>query len=121
MLGTQLLLDLRGCDKILLDDANLIKKLMTHAAYQAGATIVGKSFHKFAPTGVTGFVAIAESHLSIHTWPEHGYAAVDIFTCGETFNPDQAANLIINQLKCSQPQVTELKRGLDQKPSVNIS
>ena len=111
-LGTHLLLELRDCNQELLDDVDYIEDAMLGAANEAGATIVGQSFHKFDPRGVTGIVAIAESHLSIHTWPEHGYAAVDIFTCGRTFKPQQAAQLIIDRLRCTQPSITEVKRGL---------
>ena len=112
VLGTHLLLELRDCNQELLDDIDYIEDAMLGAANEAGATIVGQSFHKFDPRGVTGIVAIAESHLSIHTWPEHGYAAVDIFTCGRTFKPQQAAQLIIDRLRCTQPSITEVKRGL---------
>ena len=111
-LGTHLLLELRRCDKLLLDDYKYIKDAMLRAAQEAGATIVGQTFHKFDPRGVTGLVAIAESHLCIHTWPEHGYAAVDIFSCGASFEPQKAAQLIIDSLRCAQPTITEVKRGL---------
>ena len=82
VLGTHLLIELRRCENSLLDDIRYIKEAMVGAANEAGASIVGESFHKFSPRGVTGIVAIAESHLCIHTWPEHGYAAVDIFRAG---------------------------------------
>ena len=111
-LGTHLLLELRGCDEGLLDDVSYIQESMIGAASEAGATIVGESFHKFDPRGVTGIVAIAESHLAIHTWPEHGYAAVDIFTCGTTFEPHKAAHRIIERLHCTTPSISEVKRGL---------
>lgn len=116
-LGTHLLLELRDCSQELLDDIQYIEEAMVRAANEAGATIVGKSFHKFVPRGVTGIVAIAESHLCIHTWPEHGYAAVDVFTCGRTFKPQQAAQLIIERLHCVQPSITMVKRGLLSEPA----
>ena len=106
------MLDLKDCNPELLDDLQYIKQAMMGAANEAGATIVGDSFHKFDPRGVTGIVSIAESHLCIHTWPEYGFAAVDIFTCGEEFTPRKAADLIIQQLECSQPTVTEVERGI---------
>jgi S-adenosylmethionine decarboxylase len=90
---------------------NHIKEVMLGAAVEAGATIVGQSFHKFDPRGVTGIIAIAESHLCIHTWPEYGYAAVDIFTCGTAFTPRKAAELIVQRLHCEQPSLTEIMRG----------
>ena len=111
-LGTHLLLELGKCDAELLDDMDYIEEAMVGAAAEAGATIVGQSFHKFHPRGVTGIVAIAESHLCIHTWPEHGYAAADIFTCGMSFKPDRAAELIIDRLRCREPSIRTLKRGL---------
>ena len=111
-LGTHLLLDLKECNSGLLDDFSFIKKAMLDAAGEAGATIVGENFHKFDPLGVTGIIAIAESHLCIHTWPEHAYAAVDIFTCGSNFKPHKAAERIIESLQCAQPEVTEVQRGI---------
>ena len=111
-LGTHLLLDLKDCKSELLDDIEFIRQAMMEAADEAGATIVGETFHKFSPVGVTGIIAIAESHLCIHTWPEYGYAAVDIFTCGEGFKPYRAADLLIESLQCEGPAITEVKRGV---------
>ena len=111
-LGTHLLLDLKDCNSGFLDDLHYIKESMIEAADEAGATIVGEHFHKFDPIGVTGIVAIAESHLCIHTWPEYGYAAVDIFTCGKNFKPYKAADMIIGRLQCMKPEVSEVKRGV---------
>ena len=116
-LGTHLLLELRGCDQALLNDLVFVKGAMRRAAKEAGATIVGESFHQFDPSGVTGILAIAESHLSIHTWPERGYAAADIFTCGTSFKPHRAADLLIDQLRCGEPSVTEIRRGLLSEPA----
>ena len=116
-LGTHLLLELREADRGLLDDMDYIKEAMLSAADEAGDTVVGQSFHKFDPRGVTGIVAIAESHLCIHTWPEHGYAAVDIFTCGSAFKPRKAADLIIERLQCRRPEITEIKRGPASTPA----
>ena len=87
--------------------------MMLRAAVETGATVIGKIFHQFSPQGVTGVVAIAESHLCIHTWPEFSYAAVDIFTCGENFDPTEAAKLIIAGLESSDPEMTEVSRGID--------
>ena len=111
-LGIHLLLDLKECNPELLDDIQHIKQAMIGAADEAGGTIVGENFHKFNPRGVTGVIAIAESHLCIHTWPEHGYAAADIFTCGSGFKPRKAADLIIQRLQCLQPTITEFRRGV---------
>ena len=110
-LGVHLLLDLKGCRPDLLDDLEYVKQALVKAANEAGATIVGESFHKFDPVGVTGIIAIAESHICIHTWPEYGFAAADILSCGEGFKPRKAADLIIESLHCQQPSITELQRG----------
>jgi len=111
-LGRHLILELKGCPPELLDDLPFIQETMIHAAKSTGATIVGETFHKFAPQGVTGVIAIAESHLCIHTWPEYGYAAADIFTCGEGFNPSDAADVIVERLESRNPDRRELVRGV---------
>ena len=118
-LGTHLLLDLKSCNPELLDDLELIRQAITGAAEQAGATIIGESFHKFYPLGVTGIIAVAESHLCIHTWPEHSYAAVDIFSCGSSFKAREAADLIVQSLQCTDPDITEVARGV--MPAISAS
>lgn len=111
-LGIHLLVELSGCDAGFLDDLALIRGALLAAAETAGADIIGEVFHKFSPIGVTGVVCIAESHISIHTWPEHGYAAVDIFTCGEQFKPHKAARLIAESLRAERCEITEVRRGV---------
>ena len=109
--GTHLFMELRDCDEALLDDVRHIEDAMVGAAREAGGTVLARSFHKFEPRGVTGIVAIAESHLSIHTWPEHSYAAADVFTCGAAFRPHEAARFLVERLGCRRPSITEIKRG----------
>ena len=111
-LGTHLLLEMNECDVALLDDVAQVKQTLLAAAEEAGATVVGEVFHKFSPQGVTGIVCIAESHISIHTWPEHAYAAVDIFTCGENLKPMEAAHFIADSLRAQHANVMEVKRGV---------
>ena len=115
-LGFQLMLDLKECNRELLNDLPFIRDCMHEAVKEIGAHIIGETFHQFSPHGVTGVVAIAESHLSIHTWPEHGYAAVDIFTCGTVFEPHRAAQKLIQQLQCLEPSIVETKRGIVSQP-----
>ena len=114
--GIHLMLDLRECNRNLLDDLPFIKRAMTQAAEEVGAHIIGESFHQFHPHGVTGILAIAESHICIHTWPEHGYAAADIFTCGTSFSPARAGQILIERLESKEPTLTELKRGIRSQP-----
>ncbi len=112
VLGSHVLLELRDCNSILLNDLDYIRQAMLTAANDVGATVVGESFHRFTPQGVTGILAIAESHISIHTWPELSYAAADIFTCGSTFSPMEAASRLAEQLECRDPEFKEIERGL---------
>ena len=84
---------------------------MRSAAEAAGATIVTATFHRFAPQGVSGVVVIAESHLSIHTWPEYGYAAVDFYTCG-VCRPEHAHELMREALGAERSEVMTIRRGL---------
>ncbi len=112
VLGIHVMVELKECNPGLLDDLAYIREAMTQAADAAGATIIGESFHQFNPQGVTGILAISESHLCIHTWPEYGYAAADIFTCGETFDPSKAAQILIDKLESRDPLLTEYRRGI---------
>jgi S-adenosylmethionine decarboxylase len=110
-LGRHLLLELRECNEAVLDDLKYLENALVSAAREAGATVLDKSFHHFAPQGVSGVVLIAESHLSLHTWPEHAYAAVDIFTCGTTVKIEVAADALIRELGSKDPSLMEVKRG----------
>lgn len=111
-LGKHLLVELRDCSSEALKSLDEVQDAMVSAAKQAEATIVNVSFHEFNPFGISGMVIIAESHLSIHTWPEYGYAAVDIFTCGDVIRPEQAAAYLIERFQCKNPSVVEIKRGI---------
>jgi S-adenosylmethionine decarboxylase len=111
-LGRHLLLELHDCDRRILNDLDFIREAMLTAARDCGATVLGESFHQFSPQGVSGIIVIAESHLSIHTWPEHGYAAVDAFTCGTTVEPTRAAETLIEKLGAKKHSMMEIPRGL---------
>jgi S-adenosylmethionine decarboxylase len=111
-LGRHLLLELREAEPETLNDVEEIKRILMKAAEEAGATIIDYTFRKFSPQGVSGVVVIAESHLSIHTWPEYGYAAVDIFTCGDSLKPEKAVSIIVEATKSKNPMVIEVKRGI---------
>lgn len=106
-----LLVEYTGCDRDLLDDLERIETLMNEAARAAGARIVASVFQPFVPQGVTGVVVIEESHLSIHTWPEHRYAAVDIFTCGDCL-PERAHEVLTRGLRATRFEIMHVDRGL---------
>ena len=111
-LGKHLLVELHGCQADLLKKVDFIRDTMLGAARACRATIIDSSFHEFSPFGISGVVVIAESHLSIHTWPEYRYAAVDIFTCGDAIKPEEAVDYIGTRFRCKNPSVMEIKRGV---------
>ena len=111
-LGKHLLLELKDCNEEVLNDLDFLRSTLVAAANDCGATVLGESFHPFNPHGVSGVVIIAESHLSVHTWPEYGYAAVDIFTCGDSVQPEKAAEILIEKLGAKNHSLIEIQRGL---------
>lgn len=114
--GHHVLLDLYGVAPAPLADAALIEATLTEAARLAGARVLGTQLHPFGPgQGVTGVLLLAESHISIHTWPEHGYAAVDVFMCGDA-EAMTAATLIGERLRAERIEVRECTRGLRSAP-----
>jgi S-adenosylmethionine decarboxylase proenzyme len=108
--GQHLLAEYHNCDCTVLNDRPTIEQLMKDAAVAAGAVIVNTVFHTFSPQGISGVVVIEESHLSIHTWPEYGYAAVDFFTCGECI-PEQAYEILKKGLKATHGEKMLIHRG----------
>lgn len=120
-LGRHVLAEVYGCDRSILDDVDKVERIMVNAALEAGAEVREVAFHKFSPQGVSGVVVISESHLAIHTWPELGYAAVDVFTCGDKVNPWDACNFIVEKFKASNVSATEMKRGAFDAPVKHIA
>ena len=110
-LGKHVLVEYYGCDVNLLNKASAIKEMMEDAAKAARATVVESFIHQFSPFGVSGVVVIAESHLTIHTWPEYGYAAVDFFTCGDEVDPWKCYYHLLDKLKAKNSTTMELRRG----------
>lgn len=108
-----LLADLFECESSRLNDPQLIREAMLGAARSCGATIVADSVHQFSPQGVSGVVVIAESHLTIHTWPQEGYAAIDVFTCGVALRAEKAVRHLAAALGSTRQRVTEVPRGID--------
>ncbi len=110
-LGSHLIVELYDCDSSLIDDIEVIESTLLEAAEISGADIIKHYFHKFSPQGVTGVIVISESHFSIHTWPEYGYCALDIFTCGDHIQNDLALAHIKENLKVGRMSVVDIKRG----------
>ncbi len=111
-LGRQLLVEYYNCGPGYLNNVEYIRESMNEAAIIAGATVVGKVFHRFSPYGVSGVVVIAESHLAIHTWPEFNYAAVDLFTCGADVDPYDAFKYLKTAFNAEFYDIQEVERGM---------
>lgn len=115
-LGRHLLGEFHGCDRELLDSPEHIRAALLAAVTRSGATPIHDFVHSFTPHGVTGIVVIAESHFAIHTWPEYGFAAVDLFTCGDTVDPWQAFEHLAAALRAGSHSVVDIRRGLLPSP-----
>lgn len=120
-LGQHLLAEFYECNSNILNNVEYIEQVMTEAAVECGATVIQKNFHMFSPYGVSGVVIISESHLAIHTWPEFGYAAVDLFTCGDSCDPKVAYAYLQEKLGASSAFYSELKRGLMHQESSTLN
>lgn len=110
-LSRHLIIELFGCDHAALDDVAVVRAAMLAATEAVGATRLAEAFHAYAPQGVSGTVLIGESHLSVHTWPEHGYAAVDIFTCGG-LDPRRGVAVLERALHAAEVRARVILRGL---------
>ena len=111
-LGRQILVEFYDCDTDKINDVEFIETSFLNATRASGATIISHNFHKFSPHGVSGVVVIAESHVSIHSWPEYNYAAVDIFTCGETIDPWVIQEHLKESFNSKNTSSMEMKRGM---------
>lgn len=120
-LGQHALAEFFECDPNILNNSAMIEKLMIDAALECGATIVQKCFHMFSPYGVSGVVIISESHLAIHTWPELGYAAVDLFTCGDKCDPKVSFEFLKRKFNSKNASYTELKRGILDEETLRVA
>ncbi|WP_067927955.1 adenosylmethionine decarboxylase [Alicyclobacillus shizuokensis] len=110
--GRHVIAELWGCNPESLNDLQSIERIMVNAALEAGAEIREVAFHKFAPQGVSGVVIISESHLTIHSFPEHGYASIDVYTCGDRIDPNVACDYITEALGATKRDAIEVPRGI---------
>lgn len=110
-LGRHILVEFHGCSAEVLNDVPRIERDMLEAATKSNATIISSVFHHFSPFGVSGVIVIQESHLAIHTWPEYRYAAVDLFTCGDSVNPWISYESLKSAFEAEHGSAIELNRG----------
>ncbi len=120
-LGKHILIELNDCNKDLLNDIEYLRTSLSDVARLIGATVIKDTFYQFTPQGVSGVVIIAESHLSIHTWPEFNFAAVDVFTCGDVIEPRNAVKPLADRLKARSTTYLEVKRGVQAESKVGVN
>ena len=108
--GKHCILELYECDQYKLNDEAFIRTTITTAAKEAGANLLNLVTHRFDPQGITGLALLAESHISIHTWPENFYAAVDVFTCGNHTMPEKACKVLCNEFASRRFSMKRLLR-----------
>ncbi|HEY4001121.1 MAG TPA: adenosylmethionine decarboxylase [Candidatus Xenobia bacterium] len=111
-LGRHIVAELSFCNEQILGDLDTVKDIMVTAALAAKAEIKEVAFHKFSPQGVSGVVVLGESHVAIHTWPEIGYAAIDIYTCGDKADPYAACNYLADHFQAGSVSKTVMDRGI---------
>ena len=111
-IGRHCILELYQCDHEKLNDEAFIRTTITSSAKIAGATLINLVTHSFKPQGVTGLALLAESHISVHTWPEIGYAAIDVFTCGDHTMPEKACNSLAKDLFAKHLSFKNIEREI---------
>ena len=111
-LGIHLLLDVAGAPFATLDDPAVVEAALLATVEEMGANVLGSHIHRLSPQGISGVVVITESHVTIHTWPERGEAAVDLFTCGDPERARAAIAGLTSRLGGTRSHVRELTRGV---------
>ncbi len=111
-LETHLLVELRECNPDIIKNLRKVKSALISAAKKVKAKTEKPSLHKFSPFGISGAMVIADSRLTIRTWPEHAYAIIDIFTCRKTIKPEVVALHLIEKFECGNPAIVKMKRGV---------
>jgi S-adenosylmethionine decarboxylase len=113
-IGHHYIAEASGCNADVTGSVEKVEQVLVRAAEIAGVQVWSISFHRFNPHGVSGVVVISESHLSVHTWPEAGYVALDIFTCGDAAKPERAVQYALRQFGATNVHITEVTRGLEE-------
>lgn len=115
--GYHLMMELYGCDQEKINSRKFLHQIVMAAVKQVGLTNLGSRFHQFEPHGVTGFTLLAQSHISLHTWPEYGYLVLDIFTCGDQAQADQLADHFLRRLHPSRVNRQVMRKGFKYFPA----
>jgi S-adenosylmethionine decarboxylase proenzyme len=115
VLGKQMLIEYSDCDATIIANVDKVEFAVLSALRASRATVISQQFHQFQPYGVSGIVMIAESHVAIHSWPEYNYAAVDIFTCGNSIQPKIIRDHLQHSLGARHISSQKIERGLREK------
>ncbi|EKR62534.1 S-adenosylmethionine decarboxylase proenzyme [Leptospira weilii str. 2006001853] len=111
-MGKHVIAEFYDCDYEIINNHELVEDIMLKSVDLSGATTIKSVFHRFSPYGVSGVVVVSESHFAIHTWPEYGYCAVDVFTCGDLIDNQAALDYLKEKLGSKNISVVEMKRGV---------
>jgi S-adenosylmethionine decarboxylase len=117
-IGRHYIVEASNCDAGIIGSVEKVQQILVKAAEIAGAQVWSISFSKFPPHGVSGVVVISESHISTHTWPEYGYVALDIYTCGKSVDPEKAVVFAVEAFGSATSHITEITRGIDEGDSI---
>jgi len=113
-IGHHYIVEASECEPKIIGSVEKVQQILVKAAEKAGAQVWSISISKFPPHGVSGVVVISESHISTHTWPEYGYVALDIYTCGNAIDSEKAVVYAVESFGASTSHITELTRGIDE-------
>ena len=113
-IGHHYIVEASGCDPKIISSVDKVQQILVKAAEIAEAQVWSISVNRFPPKGVSGVIVISESHISIHTWPEFGYSALDFYTCGNSGDPEKAVFYAVEAFGASTSHITEITRGLEE-------
>lgn len=117
-IGHHYIVEASGCDPKVISSLEKVQQILVKAAEIAGAQVWSVSINRFPPNGVSGMIVISESHISTHTWPEYGYGALDIYTCGNQVDPEKAVFYAVEAFGASTSHITEITRGIEEGDKV---
>ena len=113
-IGHHYIVEASGCDPKIISSVEKVQQILVKAAEVAGTKVWSISVNRFPPKGVSGVIVISESHISIHTWPEYGYGALDFYTCGDDTDPEKAVLYAVEAFGATTSHITEITRGIEE-------